>query len=234
MGKNIVLSCIIITLNEEKYLSKLLDSLKKQTFQDFEIIVSDFDSKDKTRKIAREYGCKVVKGGKHALARNNGAAVARGEYFLFLDADSVLEDKSFLETNFNEFKRFGAGIASVYVKPLGGSYIDSIIFGIYNFWMTLSQKFYPHGTGACIFIKRKIFKKIGGFNEKIVFAEDHEILNRAKKYKFKILPIPVFVSLRRAINDGRFKTIVKYFYAFVYRTFYREIDSDLFNYHKYE
>ena len=88
-----MLSIIIPTLNEEKYLPKLLESIKKQSFKDYEIIVADANSKDKTRKIARDYGCKITSGGiLPAVARNNGAKKAAGEILLFIDADCIIEN----------------------------------------------------------------------------------------------------------------------------------------------
>ena len=52
------LSIIIPTKNEEEYLTALLKSIKKQTFKDYEIIVADNNSKDKTRKIAKNTDAK--------------------------------------------------------------------------------------------------------------------------------------------------------------------------------
>ena len=89
------LSIVIITKQEQDYLPKLLDSLKQQTFNDFEIIVSDAQSKDNTRKIAKEHNCKIVEGGLPSKGRNNGVKKAKGKYLLFLDADVVLP-KDFL------------------------------------------------------------------------------------------------------------------------------------------
>ena len=57
------LSIIIPTYNEEEYLPKLLESIKMQDFTDYEVIVADANSKDNTRKIATDYGAKVVDGG---------------------------------------------------------------------------------------------------------------------------------------------------------------------------
>jgi len=67
-----MLSIIIPALNEEKYLPLLLKSLKSQNFNEYEIIVVDAGSSDKTVDIAKEYGCKVVKGGVPGAGRNRG------------------------------------------------------------------------------------------------------------------------------------------------------------------
>ena len=82
-----MISIIIPAYNEEKYLPKLLECIKKQTYKGYEIIVADAGSKDRTGQIAKKYGCKVVKGGMPAVGRNNGAKVAKGNILLFLDAD---------------------------------------------------------------------------------------------------------------------------------------------------
>ena len=87
-----MLSIIIPTKNEEYYLPKLLESIKRQDYKNYEIIVADAGSKDKTRDVARKSGCKVVKGGLPSIGRNNGAKYAKGELLLFLDADTVLPE----------------------------------------------------------------------------------------------------------------------------------------------
>ena len=68
-----MLSIIIPTYNEEYLLPKLLESIKKQNFTDYEIIVADNNSKDNTVKIARKYKCRIVKGGLPGSGRNRGA-----------------------------------------------------------------------------------------------------------------------------------------------------------------
>ena len=83
------LSIVIITKNEQQYLPRLLHSIKMQEFKDYEIIVSDAQSTDKTRAIAKSFGCKIVEGGLPSVGRNNGAKVANAPLILFLDADVV-------------------------------------------------------------------------------------------------------------------------------------------------
>ena len=70
-----IFSIIIPTYNEEEYLPVLLDSIKEQDFDDYEIIVADANSTDKTVEIAKDYGCIVVEGGLPAVGRNNGAKI---------------------------------------------------------------------------------------------------------------------------------------------------------------
>ena len=97
-----MLSIIIPALNEEKYLPLLLKEIKKQNFaDDLEIIVADAGSEDKTVEIAKNYGCKIVQGGLPARGRNEGAKIAQGDIFLFMDADNIYLPKNFLEKLIN-------------------------------------------------------------------------------------------------------------------------------------
>ena len=153
------LSCIIITKNEEKYLPKLLKSLKNQSYKNFEVIVADFNSKDNTRKIAKKYGCKIVLGGRASKARNNGTKVARGKYFLFLDADSRLP-KEFIEINLREFIKSGKGVGTVKVKPDSNKLIYTVFYKIYDIWVKSLSKITPHSAGCSIFTTKKVFKKM--------------------------------------------------------------------------
>lgn len=111
------ISIIIPTFNEEEYLPQLLDSIKDQKYTDYEILIADAQSQDKTREIAESYGCIVVEGGLPALGRNNGAAKAQGELLLFLDSDLILTD-DYLQEAVEEFENQNLGIAITQMIPL--------------------------------------------------------------------------------------------------------------------
>ena len=84
---------IIPTLNEEKMLPKLLGDIEKQEERDFELIVVDGNSEDKTPQIVRSFEDKIplklisVKKRSVSYQRNIGAQQATGEYLVFFDAD---------------------------------------------------------------------------------------------------------------------------------------------------
>ena len=216
-----MLSIIIPTLNEEKYLPFLLESIKKQKFTpfrnsqfltgftDYEIIVADANSQDRTLEIARSFGCKVVSGGLPARGRNQGAKVAQGEIFLFTDADNIFPSENFLENLIGEFKKRNLGIATFPIYPKGKK-IDKILYGICNNLVNLTQ--YPAAFNS-ILVKREIFEKVGGFNEEIKIGEDQYFVKMAKKYgKFGFIKTePVLTSPRRLEKEGRLKTYLKYY-----------------------
>ena len=84
-------SVIIPAHNSEKFINKALDSIKNQTFRDFELIVVCDRCTDNTKAIAESYGAKTidVDFGRDGLTRNAGLDIAQGEYILFLDHDDL-------------------------------------------------------------------------------------------------------------------------------------------------
>lgn len=91
-------SFIVPVYNTSKYLKKCLDSLVKQTFKDFEIIIVNDGSTDNSSNIISKYqdtykNIKVInqKNGGLSMARNNGVKEADGEYLIFIDSDDYVE-----------------------------------------------------------------------------------------------------------------------------------------------
>ncbi len=226
-----MISIIIPTLNEEKYLPKLFENIKKQNLKDYEIIVADADSKDKTRQIAKKFKCKVVKGGSPPQGRNNGAKKAKGKFLFFIDADSLLS-KNFFNRSLKQIKKRDLSLGSCKTYPLSTNLIDKIYFGLFNFWIMATQYFYPNASGSCIFCSKEIHNKIKGFDEKIKLSEDMDYVKRASKYgKFGLLKnAKAYTSVRRFEVEGRFKLGLKLFLSAIYRLIFGEIRSDIFKY----
>lgn len=225
-----MLTIIIPTLNEENYLPLLLKSIKRQSFKDYEIIITDAHSTDKTAKIAQDFGCQVVNGGLPPKGRNEGAKAAKGEMLLFIDADSRILSDDFLEKTLQEFKKRNLDIASFPIYP-GENNFDKLIYTFYNLWVKLSQSFLAHATNV-ILVKKEIHQKINGFDKEIKLAEDHEYARRSGKLgKFGFIDIePIFTSSRRFEKEGRIKTYFKYGLAGVYILFFGPVKSDIFKY----
>ena len=99
------ISIIIPTLNEEDYILTLLKNLKHQTYKNFEIIIADAFSKDKTREIAEKFKAKIVNGGTPSIGRNNGASAARGEILIFFDADVEIKTNYLEKGNKRIYKK---------------------------------------------------------------------------------------------------------------------------------
>lgn len=226
-----MLSVIIPTYNEAKYLPGLLGSLKRQSYKDFEIIVADARSRDKTRSIAMKSGCRVVDGGLPSRGRNIGAKASRGDWLLFLDADVVLPH-DFLKKAMAEAQRRKLSVASTLVTPLSNKKIDKIFHEAYNIYAKVTRSFYPHAPGFCIFAKKKIHEAIGGFSERVKLAEDHDYVVRAsRRGKFGLLKsVRIPVSVRRFDRDGRANIAMKYLACEAHRILLGPVKSDVFNY----
>lgn len=226
-----MISIIIPAFNEEKYLPKLLECIKHQTYKNYEVIVADADSIDKTSQMAKKYGCKIAKGGMPAAGRNSGAKIAKGSILLFLDADVQL-GKYFLRNMLDEFTERELDIAGCYIYPSSSNIIDKIFFGIFNFWTFLTQFFYPNASGSGIMCKKWLHKKINGFDETIKLSEDMDYVKRCGRYgKFGIIKsAKSFVAMRRFETEGRFKVGFKLFLSAIYRIFFGEIRSNIFHY----
>jgi glycosyltransferase involved in cell wall biosynthesis len=228
-----MLSVIIPCKNEEHSLPFVLRSLAAQVYRDFEVIVAvSPDTTDASREVAEGFGARVVAGGMPGSGRNAGARVAKGELLLFLDADVILPDPWFLQVAIGEFERRGLGIATCKIVPLSDKMVDKVLHEASNVFLQLMADRHPHAPGFFILARRAIHQAVGGFDESITLAEDHDFVSRARQHgKFALLKscrIPV--SVRRLDKDGRLNVAVKYVLVEFYLAVIGPIRSDLFSY----
>ena len=89
-----LISVIVVTYNRAHFLKDALDSIKRQTFKDYEIILVDDGSTDNTKEIAEKYeGVRSIYQDHSGIskARNTGVKAARGKWIAFLDSDDLWE-----------------------------------------------------------------------------------------------------------------------------------------------
>jgi glycosyltransferase involved in cell wall biosynthesis len=198
-----MLSIVIPTLNEEKHIKEAIDLIKDENLDNFEIVIADAGSTDKTKEIVEKEGCRVVKGGLPAVGRNLGAKAAKGENILFLDADLVSIDKETLKEGLKQFKERDLDIASFPIL-ISGEKIDKFYYTVYNKWAESLENLEPQASQA-ILVKKSLHDKLGGFNKNIKLAEDFDYVNRARKIGFygRLKTQPIIFSARRILSDGR-------------------------------
>lgn len=94
-------SIIIPVYKVEKYIGKCLESIKRQTFKDYEVIVVNDGTPDNSMDIVKKYNTKIINQTNQGLseARNNGVRHASGDYILFLDSDDFIEKDLLKEIN---------------------------------------------------------------------------------------------------------------------------------------
>jgi glycosyltransferase involved in cell wall biosynthesis len=203
-------SVIIPTYNEEKFLPILLKSIQQQSFHDYEIIVADNHSKDKTRIIAQKHACQIVAGNMPGPARNNGAKEAKGQWLVFLDADITVEP-DFLAQIKTAITAQKFIAATTNVRPLSSKLFDHLFFSFSNFSMWLLQYLRPVAHGFIMVVKKEAFNQVRGFDEDCEIGEDFDLATRLGKIgRFKVLTnIYVNVSVRRFDRDGRINILWK-------------------------
>lgn len=206
-----LVSIIITTKNEEKYLEKTLKAVKNQTYNPIEIIVTDACSTDDTVKIARKYADKViVKKTKIAEGRNLGAKYANGNFLVFINADVIIR-KNWIENAIKKFQSRDTVMVIGTFENLEKS-IKARIFNLcWNFFRELCFLIgSAHTSGECtLMVRKSTFKKIGGFREDLTAYEDVDLGERIKKLGKIVVERKCkgVASLRRFEKDGYLKWI---------------------------
>lgn len=206
--KKPMFSVVIPCLNEEECLPHLLSDLQAQTYSHFEVIVVDAESEDATVAQAKKWkSVKVVQSKKRNVSfqRNLGATSAKGEYLLFLDADTRIPPY-FLEGLHFRLSSNPADVFTTWMSTEGLSNSEKSLILLINFVVESSFLLdIPSVFGAMIGVKKAVFAAVAGFDESVTFAEDGELLARLKNSgaKFVVYRDPRFwFSLRRFKKEG--------------------------------
>ncbi|PIW73168.1 hypothetical protein CO005_02905 [Candidatus Roizmanbacteria bacterium CG_4_8_14_3_um_filter_34_9] len=232
-------SVIIPTLNEEKYLPNLLDDLTKQKEKNFEIIIVDGKSEDRTIDVAMKYKnkylIKAVISQKRNLCyqRNLGAKNSTGEYLVFLDADSRIK-KNYLSDLKKYIDKYSYSFLTTYQLPDDNDSFNLILAQIANYGLEILKLINKQmAPGYNFVILRNIFIKLKGFNEKTTISEDHDLSIRIQNAGIKLHIIPkklVKWSFRRVKKDGYVNIFLKYGIASFYTILLGEITNKKLGY----
>ncbi len=203
-------SIVIPTWNEEKYLTKCLDSLINQSWHgSFEIIVVDGGSNDQTVQIAEKYADKVLIEPKLRVgaARNAGARNAEGDILAFIDGDTIA-NSHWLEAitrGFHE-ESMAVGLTGP-TLPYDGQLYDVITYRLWTIYLQriLLHFEMPHVIGFNCAYRRAPFLHVGGFDEENVMSEDIKLAHKIRRYgKIKFdRHMSALTSARRFRKYGR-------------------------------
>lgn len=205
---NPLVSIIVTTKNEAQNIERCLESIHKQKYLTIETIVVDNNSTDKTKNIAKKYTEKVFNAGPERSAqRNFGAAKAKGDYLLFLDADMQLSVNVVSDL---------VNLIQKSQDRVGAVIIPEESYGI-GFWAQvkkLERSFYVNNDDieAARFYKKKVFDEMGGFDLTITGPEDWDLSQRVRE-KYDILRINSLIYH----NEGKLSLLrsvsKKYYYS---------------------
>ncbi|MFA6554065.1 MAG: glycosyltransferase [Candidatus Paceibacterota bacterium] len=184
-----MLSIIIPTYNEEKYIGESLEQFKQKLTLPHEIIVSDDKSTDKTVEIAKSFQdvTVLVPEKKHQAIganRNEGARTAKGDFFVFMDGDSRIENPDKFFSTILEYFEANKNVVAVttYLQVLKEceTFTDRFIYIIFNWTHVLKNNIFHTGeaSGKFQMIRKEAFLKVNGYREDLVSREDANMFQR--------------------------------------------------------
>lgn len=210
-------SVIIPVYNRVDEVEELLESLSRQTVNNFEVVIVEDGSTDKCEEVCRKYQSSGLnlkyfwkENEGRSIARNYGIERASGNYFLFFDSDCVIPEQY--------FETLGERFAEKRWDCFGGpdaahdSFTDTqkaINFAMTSFLTTGGirggkvslEKFTPRtfNTG----FSREVYEKVGGFRE--MFSEDIDMSTRIRNKGFSIgLLTDCYVYHKRRVDFRKF------------------------------
>ncbi len=211
------ISVIIPVLNEEKYLPTLLTDLSHQTYTDFEVIIVDGHSDDRTIDKAQHFSHRLpkltildcdIRNVCHQ--RNQGASIATADLILFMDADNRLSTH-FLQGLKYRIDLTGPDIFTTWIAAEGNTGDSVAIATVINLYFDLQKTSdNPPTIEAMLGFKRNVFKKLKGFNPKLAINEGNDIVKKALKkgYHFELFKDPAYsFSWRRLRKQGTLRMI---------------------------
>lgn len=206
------LTIVIPAKNESKLIPNLLNSLARQDYSKMastRVLVADANSTDGTPEIVMSFcdrlRVEVIPGGMPSVGRNRGARLADTKYILFLDADIELASDSLIRSAVEAAQRRDLQCLTTSVLCRDGSFTDKIFYAFNDFVQYLSCLHRPFSTGMFMMFQLEKFRELGGFDERVHFAEDYRLSSQVKRSKFKIVRGGVYTTNRRFQRMGHLR-----------------------------
>ncbi len=210
-------SIVIPTLNEEKYLPRLLNDLAAQTYKNFEVIHVDANSEDNTVKEAQKFKNKinltshVTQKRNISFQRNLGAQLSKTKWVIFMDADDKFPPHFLQGIKYNLDKYSEIDIFTCWIEPSYYDLKDYPIVQVINLSLEFYARVKPSTPGSLIGVRKKItetihFKEDQMFNEDAAFSQEVS----ANGYNYTVFKDPrYFYSFRRIKKEGLLKMFRK-------------------------
>lgn len=184
-------SVVIPTYNRISFLRRAIESVLAQTYKDYEIVVVDDGSTDKTKDIVKKYGKKVryiyQKNRGPSVARNIGIKKAKGKYIAFLDSDDrFLSNKLTMQIDYIKkhpnckflytwyFNVNAKGKRKRLRKPKSCKKREQLQYLLYDKTFSIRT--------STVLIQKECFKKAGYFNKKYWYSQDWDMWLRLSNY----------------------------------------------------
>lgn len=242
------ISVIIPVFNAEKSLNDLFGYIKGQTYSDFEVVFVNDGSCDNSQKLLEEFcknnsNCKLItkENGGVSSARNQGMEVAKGDYFVFWDADDKISESFLLEMS-NNLQNGHLTLCGCYDEGLSQGRLTKIfkqdqevsvlskneVVALQNVWLfnTLWNKIFD----------RKIIEELNlTFDQNSSYGEDAEFVAKYIKKidAYKIINKPLYTYLRSSSNaTSRFHRGVFLTNKNIYESVISSLDKEKSDYEK--
>jgi glycosyltransferase involved in cell wall biosynthesis len=207
-------SVVVPTLNEELYIGRCLESIRRQTI-DCEIIVVDSLSEDKTVEVANEFADRILIGKcQIPFNRQLGLDEASGNIVVSTDADCI-HPRNWLESLTTYFSREDVVAVSGPTIPIPEEsiFMDDFCYFIGNSFLWLAHKnglVWFRGSNSAY--RRDVALKAGGYNLDLVAREDSNLSQRVSQYGVTIFDwnVRVMTSMRRRRETGWLRTLKYY------------------------
>ncbi|MDY6790233.1 MAG: glycosyltransferase [Thermodesulfobacteriota bacterium] len=216
------ISVVMSVYNGEKHLKEAIESVLQQTFQDFEFIIVDDASNDKSNKILQSFSdprIRVIKNRKNlGLTRslNRGVKAAKGEYIARMDADDIsLPHRFARQVEFIERNPDHAAAGSSYYQIDDKGKTTSVIEVLTNSSDIKeglkTQNWFGHGS---VMMQKEALLRAGGYNEKYKFAQDYDLwLRLAEDYELANIKEPLYCWRVGSSNISKKKSSQQRHYA---------------------
>jgi glycosyltransferase involved in cell wall biosynthesis len=226
--QNPLISVVIPALNEERFIERTLLSLMNQDFKNYELIVVDNGSQDRTAQVAERFGARVVFEPTEGVgySRQAGFMVTEAPIIATTDADTIVPP-NWLSRILNEFDSdpelvaFG-GFHSLYNGPFLARF--AVRYLIFIPW--IFDRIFSGGwtlSGANLAVRRKAFLQIGGFNTKLNLGEDADLSQRLRHVGGVKLDMGFRVETSgRRYGRGLFIAMIQYFPNGLSRIFFKK------------